>query len=143
MKSISTLIIASLLVFSSCSIEQEKINYGNEACHFCKMTIVDKQHAAEVVTAKGKVFKYDAIECMINDLKQKEGTNIALLLINDFAEPGKLIDANTATYLISKQIKSPMGAFLSGFKSKKEAAKTQEEFGGFIYTWAEVQDQIN
>ncbi len=143
MKTISTFIIIFFFLVSSCSIEPEKINYGNEACHFCKMTIVDKQHAAEVVTTKGKVFKYDAIECMINDLKQKEGTNIALLLINDFAEPGKLIDANTATYLISKQIKSPMGAFLSGFKSKKEATKTKEESGGSIYTWTEVQDQIN
>ena len=29
------------------------------------MTIVDRQHAAEAVTSKGKVFKFDAIECMV------------------------------------------------------------------------------
>jgi copper chaperone NosL len=30
------------------------------------MTIVDKVHAAEIVTKKGKVCKFDATECMIN-----------------------------------------------------------------------------
>ncbi|VAW28056.1 hypothetical protein MNBD_BACTEROID06-178 [hydrothermal vent metagenome] len=143
MKLISALLVASIAALSSCSIESEEINYGKDACHFCKMTIVDKQHASEVVTTKGKVFKYDAIECMINDLKQKPNLEVGLLFINDYAAPGTLINANTATYLISKQIKSPMGAFLSGFNSKDEATKTQEASGGSIYTWAEVQDQIN
>ncbi len=143
MKYTSTFFLALAVILSSCSIESENINYGNEACHFCKMTIVDKQHASEVVTSKGKVFKYDAIECMINDLKQKPDLDIGLLFINNFTEPGTLINANTATYLISKKIKSPMGAFLSGFNSKEEASKTQKEFGGSLYTWAEVQDQIN
>lgn len=84
------------------------------------MTIVDKQHAAELVSAKGKVFKYDAIECMINDLKKKKDLEIGLLFVNDYASPGTLIDAKIATFLISEQIKSPMGAFLSAFEKKKK-----------------------
>ena len=131
------------MTLSSCSIESEEINYGKESCHFCKMTIVDTQHASEVVTTKGKVFKYDAIECMINDLKKKEGTDIALLFINDYANPKALIDAKTATYLISEQIKSPMGAFLSGFNTKEEALKIQKESGGKLYSWSKIQQQIN
>ncbi|MCF6359318.1 MAG: nitrous oxide reductase accessory protein NosL [Cyclobacteriaceae bacterium] len=143
MKVIYAFIITFSILISSCSVESEEINYGKEACYFCQMTIIDKQHAAEVVTAKGKVFKFDSIECMINDLKKKEGADIALLLINDFTSPGTLTDANTATYLISEQIKSPMGAFLSGFKSKDKASQMQKEVGGSIYTWTEVQEHIN
>jgi len=143
MKYLSALFLSILFLASSCSVESEKINYGKEACHFCKMTIVDTQHASEIVTNKGKVFKYDAIECMINDLKKKEGSTIALLFINDYANPKALIDAKTATYLISEQIKSPMGAFLSGFKTEEEAVSTQKEVGGKLYSWSEIQQQIN
>lgn len=145
------LIVLFLLVLlnSSCTIELEKINYGNDACHFCKMTIVDKQHAAEAVTTKGKVYKYDASECMINDLKHlsadntgKKNTGMALLFVNDYANPGELVNVETSTFLISQGIKSPMGANLSAFGSKDEAQKVLDLNGGNLYSWEEVQNII-
>jgi len=142
MKILKSLFFISLLLAGSCSVESEKINYGNEACHFCKMTIVDNQHAAEIVTAKGKVFKYDAIECMLNDLKQKKDIKIALYFVNDYSDPGVLQNAETATFLISKGIKSPMGAFLSAFKSDTEAQKAMQANGGKLYNWKEIQNVI-
>ncbi len=143
MKHTTSVIILFFITIFSCSVESEKINYGSDSCHFCQMTIVDQQHASEIVTNKGKVFKYDAIECMINDLKKKEGKDIALFFVNDYTSPGALIDAKAATYLISPQIKSPMGAFLSGFSSKEDAQETQKESGGELYNWNEVQSKIN
>ncbi len=143
MKYLSAFLLAIIFISTSCSVESEKINYGKESCHFCKMTIVDTQHASEAVTSKGKVFKYDAIECMINDLKKKESIDFALLFINDYSNPATLIDAKSATYLISETIKSPMGAYLSGFNSKDKALNTQKESGGKIYSWSEIQQQIN
>ena len=55
------------LSLAACTVAPVPINFGSDGCHFCKMTIVDKQHAAELVTSKGKAYKYDAIECMIDD----------------------------------------------------------------------------
>ena len=143
MKVISSLLLVSVLFIFSCSIEAEKINYGSDSCHFCKMTIVDKQHAAEAVSSKGKSFKYDAIECMINDLKQKADVKMSLLYVNDYSAPSELKDAKMATFLISKEIKSPMGAFLSAFEKQEDAQKTLDEHGGAIYTWEEIQKEIN
>lgn len=143
MKSFASIFFVSFLVFFSCTIESEKINYGKESCHFCSMTIVDKQHASEVVTTKGKVFKYDAIECMINDLNQRKNLEIGLLLVNDYAQPGTFLKAEDASYLISEGIKSPMGAFLSAFGSNDQAQKPLEEYGGKIYNWESIQKQIN
>jgi len=143
MKAYYFFILSALLFISSCSIELEKINYGKESCHFCKMTIIDNQHAAEAVTTKGKVFKYDAIECMINDLKQKNEVEFGLLAVNDYASPGALIDAKTAAFLISKKIKSPMGAFLSAFEKQEEAEKALTEYKGNLYNWEEIQHEIN
>jgi len=103
------------------------------------MTIVDKVHAAEIVTNKGKVYKFDASECMINFLNEFEDfSEIELYLTNNYTEPEVLIDATKATFLISENIPSPMGAFLSAFKNKVEAEKMLAEKGGKLYTWDEL-----
>lgn len=131
-------LIGLLWLLVACQVEAKKINFGHDACSFCKMTIVDQQHAAQYVTKKGKQFKFDAIECMVNDLSEKDRSEIAILLSADYGEPGSMTDATTATYLISKKIKSPMGAFLSGFSSNEKALHTQKESGGHLYTWKEL-----
>lgn len=132
-------LLLSLFVLSSCSIEHSPINYGKDACNFCKMNIVDNQHAAEIVTNKGKPFKYDAIECMVEELKERDENEITLFLITDYSAPGKLVDARKATYLISENIPSPMGANLSGFESNKKAKEFLSKNGGKIYSWIELK----
>jgi copper chaperone NosL len=102
------------------------------------MTIVDKLHAAEVVTNKGKIYKFDATECMINFTDEFDTSTIKLYLSNNYTEPEALIDATKATFLISKSVPSPMGAFLSAFKNKEDAVKVQTEKGGEIYNWEEL-----
>ena len=130
-----TIILCALV---SCETKPETINYGSDACAFCKMTIVDQEHSAQYVTKKGKQFKFDAIECMLNDISEKEIEKIGLLLVADYQNPGILVPAEEATYLISKEIKSPMGAYLSAFSSEKAANQTLEESGGKLYTWYEM-----
>lgn len=127
--------LALLLLFLSCNVSPKPIEYGSDGCHFCKMTIVDKVHAAEVVTQKGKVYKFDATECMINFMEDFDTSEIKLYLSNNYTEPETLIDATKATFLISENIPSPMGAFLSAFKNKADAEKFQTEKGGNLYTW--------
>ncbi len=135
-------LLLSMAFLISCSAEPKPIEYGSDACAFCQMTIVDRQHAAEIVTDKGKAFKYDAIECMIRDLKNHESSKIAHFLITDFAESGTFTDALQATYLISENIPSPMGANLSGFKENKEAKKVQKLEGGQLFTWNTLLKQF-
>jgi len=134
--------VVSLLVLTSCNIGPKAIVYGNDGCHFCKMTIVDKIHAAEIVTKKGKVYTFDATECMVNFLKEFNTSEIKLYLSNNYNEPEALIDATKATFLISKNIPSPMGAYLSAFKTKNEALAVQSEKGGTIYSWKELLNHL-
>lgn len=129
------LTLALLFLFLSCNVSPKPIEYGSDGCHFCKMTIVDKVHAAEIVTKKGKVYKFDASECMTNFMKDFDTSEIELYLSNNYTEPETLIDATKATFLISENIPSPMGAFLSTFKNKVDAEKFQAEKGGDLYTW--------
>lgn len=134
--------LALLLLFLSCNVSPKPIDYGSDGCHFCSMTIVDKVHAAEVVTKKGKVYKFDATECMINFMKEFDTAEIQHYLSNNYTEPEALIDATKATFLISKNIPSPMGEFLSAFKNKENAIKTQTEKGGTLYSWDELINHL-
>ncbi|WP_421824643.1 nitrous oxide reductase accessory protein NosL [Flagellimonas oceanensis] len=127
---------------SGCSIRPKPIDYGHVGCHYCSMTIVDKQHAAQLVTKKGKVFNFDAIECMMNQLKDQDKSTMALFMVNDFDQPGSLVDGTKATYLISENIPSPMGAFLSAFEQKQAAQNTLGANGGKLYTWTELKKRF-
>lgn len=141
MKIIKLLLIS--LVFTACNVSPQPINYGQDACHFCDMTIVDRQHASQMVTAKGKAYKYDAIECMVHSLQDEfKDTEMAHYLVADFDQPGELVDATNASYLISEQIQSPMGANLSAFPNKESGKKAQEKFTGDVYTWEKIQEQL-
>lgn len=130
--------ITLFTVFLACSVEPEPINYGSDICEYCHMTIVDQQHAAEIVTKKGRAYKFDSIECMMNYMKGIDIATVNMYLISDYNEPGKLVDAQKSTYLISKEIPSPMGAFLSATTSNADAEKLKTEHGGTLYSWNEL-----
>ncbi|QRM89857.1 hypothetical protein FG167_11655 [Lacinutrix sp. WUR7] len=140
LKHYSTFIL--FLSFISCNVSPKPIEYGSDGCHFCKMTIVDKVHAAEFVTKKGKAYKFDATECMVNYLDEFDTSEIELYLTNYFSKPETFTDATKATYLISKKIPSPMGAFLTAFKDRSQAEKIQTEKGGELYSWTELLDHL-
>ncbi len=133
--------LVALFLAVSCSPEAQPINYGSDQCDFCRMTIVDKAHAAEVVTKKGRAYKFDSGECMIQFVQQNQ-SEAALMLITDFDQPGNLINASKAIFLISPNIPSPMGANLSAFASKEKATEIQQEKGGDLYNWQEVQERL-
>jgi len=132
-----------LLLFFNCNVSPKAIDYGHDACHFCKMTIVDKLHAAEIVTKKGKIYKFDATECMIHFLEDVDQSTTQMFLTNHYLEPETLIDATKATFLISKNIPSPMGAFITAFENKTDAETVQSEKNGTLYTWEELLKHLN
>ncbi|MEA1785224.1 nitrous oxide reductase accessory protein NosL [Arenibacter sp. GZD96] len=135
MKKEQVFLFFSALLLIGCKVDPEPINYGTDGCRFCSMTIVDRQHAAQIVTKKGKAYKFDATECMLHYLNELETAQIALYLVNDYNTPSELIDATKATYLISPGIPSPMGAFLTAFSTHEEAAFAQEGHTGTVYSW--------
>jgi copper chaperone NosL len=139
-----TLIFSAIItfLFISCEVSPQPINYGNDVCEYCQMTIVDSHYASQLVNTNGKAYNFDAIECMINYSEENKETVYQLYLINDFENPGTLIDAKTATYLISLQISSPMGENLTGFASGEAAKKAENKYDGELYNWKSINEKI-
>ncbi len=129
-------------LLAACSPKPKPIQYGVDLCAFCHMSIVDRQHAAELVNTKGKAFKFDAIECMIQYANLHDSKDFALYLVNDYLAPGQLIDATASTYLISPNIPSPMGAFLSAFDRRENAEDIQAEQGGEVFDWEGIRERM-
>lgn len=142
MKNLSILLLL-VLALISCSMEKQPIAYGEDSCDFCKMTIVDKIHGAELITDKGKVYKFDALECMLNFEADMDKEKVGQFYTNHFLNPGELIRAEEASFLITENIPSPMGEFITAFPSRKEAEKVQAEKDGEIYNWEELIKQQN
>lgn len=144
MKYVQNIIILSLVFFFlSCGLEPDPINYGTDLCALCNMKIMDKRYGAEYVSSKGKIFKFDSGECLIEYIAQNNiSDNEGLKLVTDYNNPGNLINTGDASFIISKNLPSPMGAFLTSFSSKKVAQSKIDELGGDLYNWVSVKEQI-
>lgn len=130
--------IIGILFMVGCGIEPKPIDYGKEACVYCKMTIVDQQHAAEIVSKKGKAFKYDAIECMLRDEENNNSDYVSLYLVMDYNNPNNFLDATDATYVVCEKLPSPMGANLSAFKNKDEVLKILTDEDYQLHNWSSI-----
>lgn len=138
------LFLILLFTIISCKVEPKKISYGKDHCLHCDMTVVDKSHVAQYVTKKGKAYMFDAVECLVHKIsKENNEDQMAFILVADYENPGNLVDAKTATYLISEKIKSPMGANLSAFHSIETAKKVQSMHSGKLYTWSELKVKLS
>lgn len=127
------------LFFAACSQQPAEIHYQSDECAHCKMMIMDARFATQIVTSKGKVVKFDAIECMVAYMQQ-EGINdeTAKFWVNDFRNPGDWIQAEHATFIKSEEIKSPMSGSLLALKSQKEVDSHLEDYPGEIIAWKEL-----
>jgi copper chaperone NosL len=132
MKKIIYLFMLGLL--TSCSNEPQPIDYGNDNCNFCEMTIVSQVYSAQAVSRKGKQYKYDAIECMVNDQLQNN-YDMAVNLVANYEQPGTMIDVDNARFVINDSIKSPMGVNLAAFKKESPVVRDGSEG---IFSWLEL-----
>lgn len=142
MTSAKTIIYTVFILFmTACSQEPATIHYGSDECAHCKMMITDPQFASQVVTEKGKVYKFDAIECMA--VYQRQHSNElkgAKLWVNNYGNPGEWLAAQEAQYVKSEVIKSPMGESLLAFPTQEDAEIHMQEKPGTLLSWSQVSD---
>ncbi len=142
MKSRITLLAALALFFVGCSKESQPINYNKDECAHCMMIITDPQFGSELVTDKGKVYKFDSIECLADYVSVDRGFTVETLWISDYANPNTLTEATKAFYIISPKMESPMSMNIGGFKSQSEMEKVFTEMGGQKMNWKDVTSYV-
>jgi copper chaperone NosL len=140
----AALALFTCLLLVACQIEPEPLSYGKDACHHCKMTLVDKKFGAEILTTKGKIYKFDDVNCMLNFYNSGETPveNIEQVLVIDFSHPEKLVDARTASYIKSDAIKSPMASNIAAFGLGSDLRKMNTQWNGAQLSWEQLQKEF-
>ena len=85
-----------------------EIHLGQDACDSCRMTISDAKFGGEIRLIKGKLLKFDSIECLLSSAKSNFD-QIRTIYVEDILKPGHLIEAESATFVRSPKIRGPMG----------------------------------
>ena len=130
---------------SSCSSKPEPIHYGKDNCNYCKMTISDKHFGAELITNKGKIYKFDEISCLISFANEQEldSSKIKEMYFTDYCSKNLLLNKKTAFYMQSDSLKSPMGGNVATFSDKDSLGYYSAKINGKILTWYEVVKYTN
>jgi copper chaperone NosL len=130
--------ILLLFVLPSCSEGPQPIKIGADACSFCKMSIADNRFGGEIITKKGKIFKFDDMHCLLQFRKENviNLEDIKAIYLVNFDEPHNFIEAPMASLLKSNQLRSPMGGNVAVFSSEAKLKKAAAQFQGDETTWS-------
>lgn len=139
-KNINAALILMLLttLYSCTSYEPKPIKLNVDSCDFCKMTISNSKFAAELITVKGRVYKFDDVSCMIKYAKANTNVDYKVLYVNDYLIENKFIEVEKGFYLKGGTISAPMGGNLVVFSSNEEAAQYQSKLKAQPSTWKEI-----
>ena len=128
-----------VLFLAACSVKEQKIEYGKDNCSECRMTIMDPKFGGEIVTKKGKIYKFDDVHCLAKFLEKRtvELANIRKTLLVNYNNSAEFIKVKDAQFVVSSLLKSPMGGNAAAFKNENEANKKSAELDGSKVTnWA-------
>jgi len=143
-KPVSALILVFVLsvLLTSCNYGPQPLHVGKDNCGFCKMTISDARFGAEIVTDKGKTYKFDDMHCMLSYLKSNilEPREINEIYLTDFSGSHELKKASEMFLLKSEELRSPMNGNIAAFSSKDSLTKlmTVYKYKGEETAWADV-----
>lgn len=142
---LSVLLLAGALSLSSCSgTGPQPIRWGQDNCDHCKMTLMDQHFGAEIVTKKGKAYKFDDLNCLVNFLKSDAvpSAQIAEKYVLNYAQPGAMIPAESAAYLSSDKLKTPMASGVAAFATLSDLGKVKSQIEGEVWDWAKLQKEF-
>jgi copper chaperone NosL len=133
------LMILPLVIISCGRKKPEPIAYGKDSCSECKMTIIDPKFGGEIITKKGKIFKFDDTHCIAKFMERRavEMGSIHKTYFANYNKSGEWLEVEKAEFVVSSQFKSPMAGNAAAFASKAEADKKSAELAGSKTTnWA-------
>ena len=140
----AALFAVALLLLSSCNNnEPEPVLLNKDACAHCKMTIAEANFAAEAITKKGRVYKFDDVLCMLHYVAENNAADIAGYYIGNEGDANHhFINAATAWYVHADAIKSPMGGNTAAFADKSAAEKLAAQHQAGVQNWDELKSTL-
>jgi len=107
------------------------------------MPVADEKFGGEIITVKGKLYKFDDMGCMIHFMKNGLSVNetINKIFPINYVNCRKFIDVNQSVFLVSANFRTPMNSNIAAFESQQEASPFLKNFPGEILTWDQLQQK--
>jgi copper chaperone NosL len=104
------------------------------------MTISDPRYGAEVITKKGKIYKFDDTHCVLSFLKTNELPAAAVkdIYLSDYCETHELLNVKGSFLLQTNNLRGPMGGNIAAFSNTDSLKKIQDHFSGVRIQWSEI-----
>lgn len=134
----SIVVVITILFVSACKPSPQKIKLNVDNCSHCEMTISDKRFAAELITAKGKVFKFDDLSCLLRHIKEDKNESSSIY-VSDYLNPDSLLKIEQVYIIKGESIGSPMGGNMASFMNKDSATAYASKFSASFTNWAELK----
>ena len=116
----------------------DPISLNKDACEHCKMTISSGQFAGEIITKKGRIYKFDDMFCVRDYQEEHPEMEVKATYIHNFLGNNELIPAESAYYVKSPEFKSPMNGNIAAFKTEAEAKEYQSKMNGELIQWSSL-----
>jgi copper chaperone NosL len=133
-----------LVLLSSCNAQPTAFNIGKDNCDDCKMTIMDARFGGEVITKKGRVYKFDDAHCLANFMKSNtvKKEDVAQTAFVNYESPHTFLKAESTFFVVSPQLKSPMNSNAAAFANEQAAQKTAKEINGIVENWTKLSASL-
>ncbi len=136
-------IFSMAIFFQSCSSGPAPIVVGKDKCDYCKMPVSDNRFGAEIITGKGKIYKFDDGHCVLSFLRSpafEKEKNYNVYFVN-FSANHSLIPASTSLFLKSDELRSPMNGNVAAFNNADSLQVATTKFPGTRLSWNELINQ--
>jgi copper chaperone NosL len=135
----TTIASFSFIILFACNTgEMDPIMLNKDKCDYCNMTISDGRFGAELITKKGRVYKFDDLRCLINYKSENASVENIKYFVHNYTATNQLIDAASAHYVNHDALRSPMGGNFAGFQKVEDAKNYALKHGLQVLTWEEI-----
>lgn len=133
-------IVCFTATLASCNTKPTPLKLGVDNCFLCKMNITDSKFGAELITQKGKVYKFDDMFCIIEFVKTEtvEQQSIDGIYFVDFANNQQFVKANNAHLFKSDALRSPMNGNIAAFADQTSMQQMMQKYNGTKVNWSEL-----
>jgi copper chaperone NosL len=127
-------------MFTCTSPQPVPVKLNAENCDYCKMTIADARFVSELITPKGRIYKFDDISCMRHYIRENPKMESSDIYVVDFNHPEGFLPAEKATFVKGDRVNSPMSGNTVAFSEQKEAAAYAGSISAQILSWNDLQE---
>ncbi len=129
------------LVLMGCTAKPEPIVAGTDQCYFCKMTVTEPRYAAEILTRKGRAYKFDDIRCLLDfrNTGALKPEDIQEIYLADYSGRHELLKAQESFLFRSEELRTPMNGQTIAFGHRDSLQAVAVRLKGTLLTWEQLK----